>query len=127
MQNKNTLQLTLKEKWFNMTASGIKKEEYREIKPIWCNRFLICNGKKESIAFWKGFLARNIESVKRGLESGWLSFQTYDSTLLYHGYKSDRPKVTLENLGISVGEAIPEWSDNWKGIVFVIKHGNIIS
>jgi len=30
-----TLHLTLKEEWFKMILRGIKKEEYREIKPYW--------------------------------------------------------------------------------------------
>lgn len=33
-----TLHLTLKKKWFDMIASGVKKEEYREIKTYWLNR-----------------------------------------------------------------------------------------
>lgn len=32
------LRLTLHRKWFNEIASGIKKEEYREIKPYWDRR-----------------------------------------------------------------------------------------
>ncbi len=32
------LHLTLKKKWFDMIASGEKKEEYREIKPYWKTR-----------------------------------------------------------------------------------------
>lgn len=34
-----TLHLILKHKWFDMIASGEKKEEYREIKPYYENRF----------------------------------------------------------------------------------------
>lgn len=30
-----TLHLNLRKKWFDMIASGEKKEEYREIKPYW--------------------------------------------------------------------------------------------
>lgn len=33
------LNITLKKKWFDMIASGIKKEEYREMKPSWMKRF----------------------------------------------------------------------------------------
>jgi hypothetical protein len=29
------LHLTIKKKWFDMIAAGIKREEYREIKPHW--------------------------------------------------------------------------------------------
>ena len=33
------LPLTLNKKWFDMILSGVKKEEYREIKPYWIKRF----------------------------------------------------------------------------------------
>ncbi len=33
------LVLPIKKKWFNMIASGEKKEEYREIKPYYKSRF----------------------------------------------------------------------------------------
>lgn len=32
------LQLTLKKKWFDMTKSGIKTEDYREINEYWIRR-----------------------------------------------------------------------------------------
>lgn len=33
------LTLPIKKKWFDMSISGVKKEEYREIKAYWTNRF----------------------------------------------------------------------------------------
>lgn len=33
------LELPIKKKWFDMIASGEKKEEYREIKQYWTSRF----------------------------------------------------------------------------------------
>lgn len=33
-----TLHLPLKAKWYEMIESGVKTEEYREIKPYWENR-----------------------------------------------------------------------------------------
>ncbi len=35
-----TLYLPLKAKWYKMIESGEKTEEYREIKPYWCDRIL---------------------------------------------------------------------------------------
>ncbi len=35
---KKILYLTLKKKWFDLTASGKKKVEYREVKPYWTKR-----------------------------------------------------------------------------------------
>ncbi len=32
------LQMTLHKIWFNQIAEGLKKEEYREIKPYWAKR-----------------------------------------------------------------------------------------
>lgn len=35
------LYLPLKSEWYNLIESGIKKEEYREIKPYWIKRLCI--------------------------------------------------------------------------------------
>ena len=34
------LHLILKKQWFDMIASGEKKEEYREVKPYWTTRLI---------------------------------------------------------------------------------------
>ena len=57
------LTLTLKKKWFDMIASGEKKEEYREIKPYWTKRLedtplapFVLNMKKfDKIKFKNGY------------------------------------------------------------------------
>lgn len=36
----HTLDLVLKGCWYDLIKSGVKREEYREIKPYWCNRLL---------------------------------------------------------------------------------------
>lgn len=36
------LDLPLKKEWYDMIESGIKTEEYREIKPYWCKRLGEC-------------------------------------------------------------------------------------
>jgi hypothetical protein len=38
--NMKILDLPLKKEWYNMIESGIKNEEYREIKPYWTNRLI---------------------------------------------------------------------------------------
>jgi hypothetical protein len=40
LYGKRVLYLTLKKKWFDMIASGEKREEYREMKPYWHKRLL---------------------------------------------------------------------------------------
>jgi hypothetical protein len=49
----NILHLTLKKQWFDMIASGIKTEEYREMKPYW-HKFL-AQGKYDVIRFRNGY------------------------------------------------------------------------
>ena len=38
--HRGPLTLTLKRKWFDMILSGVKTEEYREIKDYWTKRFV---------------------------------------------------------------------------------------
>ncbi len=96
-----TLNLTLKKKWFDMIASGEKTEEYREIKKYWQNRLQV-NGYHR------------------------FEFKKFDTVKFTHGYSKNAPTITVESLGITIGPAKPEWSDNWQGEVFVIKLGKII-
>lgn len=46
------LHLTLKKKWFDMIKSGVKTEEYREIKPYWETRL---NKNYDIIRFRNGY------------------------------------------------------------------------
>lgn len=94
-----TLNLTLKRKWFDMIASGEKREEYREVKPYWIRRFTL-----------KAII-----------------FKSFDTITFRNGYAKDAPTMVVECEGITIGKARPEWSDNWQGDVFIIKLGNIIS
>lgn len=47
------LHLTLKKKWFDMIKSGLKKEEYREIKPYWTKR--LCGREYDVVEFRNGY------------------------------------------------------------------------
>lgn len=52
MSELRILHLTLKKKWFDMIASGEKREEYREIKPYWDKRL---NKEYDAIKFRNGY------------------------------------------------------------------------
>ena len=49
----NILHLTLKKEWFDMIASGIKREEYREKKPYWDRRLML--NHFDAIQFRNGY------------------------------------------------------------------------
>jgi hypothetical protein len=65
------LDLTLKKKWFDMIASGEKKEEYREIKPYWIKR--LRNREYQAIKFRNGYakdsptIMVELKTMSRGL------------------------------------------------------------
>ena len=90
-----------------MIASGEKKEEYREIKRYWIQR--LCNEIEwELHGSWEGICKK------------------FDAVTFKNGYGKKAPTLTLEFKGLFIGEAKPEWSDNWQGEVFVIKLGEIL-
>lgn len=47
------LHLTLKKQWFDLIASGVKREEYREMKPYWHVR--LQNKTYDAIQFRNGY------------------------------------------------------------------------
>lgn len=111
------LHLTLKKKWFDLIASGKKKEEYREIKPYWINRLT-----------WHEFHHMKATGIKIEAKDGIPIFKrNIDSIVFKNGYAKDAPIMEVEFKGITIGKAIPEWSDNWQGDVFIIQLGAILS
>jgi hypothetical protein len=101
------LRLTLKKKWYDMILSGEKKEEYREVKRYWIQR--LCNEVEyEMGGTWEGV------------------FKKFNQVEFKNGYGKDAPTMLVEFKGLRIGEAKPEWSDNWKGEVFVISVGAVL-
>jgi len=103
------LHLTIKKKFFDMIASGEKKEEYREIKDYWIRRL-------------------QAEMIH---ESDWdvdtsLKTKHFDIIEFKNGYGKNAPAMFVEFKGVEIGEAKPKWNDNWKGDVFKIKRGKIL-
>ena len=96
------LRLTLKRKWFDMIASGEKKEEYREP------------------SHW--ILSR----LTNADESG--SDRKYDLVEFRNGYAPDAPTVVCEYLGWEWGQGRTEWGggSHAGSPLAVIKLGSII-
>ena len=81
----STLRLPIKKQWFEMIAWGVKKEEYREIKPYWKARFVTA-----------GLLLPN------GSPSG------EGDVIFVNGYDHEAP-VLRARVRISIGRGRPEW------------------
>lgn len=128
------LHLTLKKKWFDMIASGEKKEEYREIKPHWASRLLDFSGYHaetkddfKNLAADIAFDVRNGHNASDVFKAYFTRIHEFDTIVFRNGYASNAPTITVECLGIDIGPAVSEWSDNWQGNAFRIKLGKIIS
>ncbi len=116
------LKLVLKYKWFDMIESLIKKEEYRSINIYYISKlFDLKKADKTAIEFMD-LLIKNPTDI-----SLWKYLKPFESIVFYRAYSRGRKEINLSILSITVGKAVPEWSDNWPGDVFVLKLGNIIS
>lgn len=118
------LYLPLIGKWFEMTKALIKPEDYREITPLYMSRFLLINGEKKSMKYWK---YADVDELARKIFN--ITFREFSSNIMTLGYpkKGDPDRtIKLEHKGISIGEGNPEWGAEPGKIYFIIKHGRLL-
>lgn len=85
----NTLHLTLKKNWFDMIASGEKKQEYREIKIHWIKRL----------------------GVSKSADGHMIYLKRFDNVIARNGYQKNAPQVEWKHLGTRIGTPNPAWCD----------------
>ncbi len=127
-----TLNLNLIRKWFIMIKSLIKKEEYREISPYFCSKFLLFNGKHESRKFWdnlylfsnNGISLWSLISLRLQLKNGHVSFKHHDTITFSNGMTPPVPRFEIDKKGISIGEGNPDWGAIPEKKYFVLELGN---
>ena len=128
------LQLSLIQKWFDMTNTGIKLEDYRAITPYFCNKFLLYQGRTMPKKWWidNYFEAdgRNcsIEEIVENIRL-FCTFKDFNYNVMTLGYpkSTDTDKIlTFEHAGIEIGYGNPEWGADADKLYFIIKHGNKI-
>lgn len=134
-----TLVLPIKKKWFDMIASGEKKEEYRDIRFHWCSRifnwlspfeiqqfYVRYESFRDAFFYCYGYKHTPRKAIECLYHKGNIEYKNIDKVLLINGYGKNAPRITVRCLGIEIGNAKPEWSDNWQGDVFIIKLGEIL-
>ena len=94
--------LPIKKKWFDMIASGEKKEEYREIKPYWNKRFGNVFGRRIYDCYRDEFVVDNSEPDE------FLGYMKPQIILLRNGYGSNKPTIKCL-VNIIIGQGKPEW------------------
>lgn len=108
-----------------MIESGVKTEEYREIKPYWIKRLFevidFHHTHYEQIeSECAKFYANHIELLKVDFQIG--GFKAKDFTYIKFSYGYTKRTMTFECAGISVGKGRPEWGAPEEQ-VFIIKLG----
>ena len=93
------LHLHLKKRWFNLIKAGVKKEEYRVIKPKYISEFMdeacpeFCNSDKYCF---------NINAT----------FKTFDRVAFYLAYPGKKDKdcrIVFKNPVIRIGKGRDDW------------------
>lgn len=126
------LRLSLKKKWFDMTKSGIKIEDYREINEYWFKRLVF--DYKKVFRYFSGYewddglyIAEGVHFISI-MKIGNFGFVPFDYNVMTLGYpKSDNKERILkfEHDGIEIRMGNPEWGAEPNKYYFVIKHGKL--
>jgi hypothetical protein len=115
------LQLSLKKKWFEMTKSGIKTEDYRELSAYWYSRLCLYNGIKKNQVWWEEYFRYAFAFDKKTTE--FINFTQNTMTLGYPSSTDIERILKFEHAGIEIRTGNPDWGAEPNKLYFVIKHG----
>jgi len=93
----------IKKKWFDMIKTGIKKEEYREIKPYYTTRL--------SKLWCKNYLCEKYNPKMQELFINWIKEKNeieYGQILFRNGYSTDSESF-IAQCGLRIGTGRTEW------------------
>lgn len=108
----NTLHITLIKRWFDLTDSGEKTEEYRELTEYWQTRLMDYD-----------IVSRNNSASYRNYQS----FKQFDNVVATNGYGKHRPSWNRKWVSTHIGTGRPEWGAIPDKEYFVITLGRKIT
>ena len=114
------LHLPLKAQWYEMIESGVKTEEYREIKPYWVQRLTRYGNDTLNGRLYADFISSSPEVLKYNIEQGLMCFTDYTHVKLSYGYT--KRAMTFEIESITIGKGKQKWGAPNEE-VFIIKLG----
>ena len=117
--------MPLKKEWYEMIESGIKTEEYREIKPYWLKRLLkvidFDHTHYESLDDeCIDFYMNNVDLIKEDWRLGGFQQTGYTHVKFSYGYTKRTMIFEIKNIAIGKGKS--EWGAPTED-VFIIKLG----
>ena len=125
-----TLHIPLTQKWFDMTISGKKKEDYRDLKPYWLKRLMEIDPPHQDFPdehkWWAENIIYDIEENGMSLEEAMRSYRAYfksfESVTLSRAY---RTTTSMPFGGVEYREGKPEWGAEPGKKYLVIKYDQI--
>lgn len=116
--HRKCLYLSLKATWFDMIESGVKKAEYREIKPYWIKRLCIARyGGGGSV---NCFDSECMDCLRTR------PYKTFKYDIVRFSYGYTRRTMTFEIESITIGKGNPAWGAPTNN-VFIISLGRRLS
>ena len=121
-KDNKTLHLVLKRKWWNMIASGKKKEEYRDANHYWAIRLLDRQYRwySQNIDYPNDF----IDWLCFRLTHNDITFRSYENVCFHLGYTNNTITFKITSMNVMYGEVCrQEWGAEPNKYYFVIKLG----
>lgn len=108
------IQLSLKKKWFEMTKSGIKTEDYREITPYWAKRLIVglCDSEDSEDLDYLCNELKNGRWFQNSFNDYLCRFKDFNQNTMTLGYPKSgdiERIIKFEHAGIEIREGNPEW------------------
>ena len=119
-KDNKTLHLVLKRKWWDMIASGEKKEEYREVCHYWAARLLDEQYRWYSLNtdYPNDFLGWIREHLEHRAD---IKFRPFEKVCFHLGYTNTTMTFLIAYFALSMGKE--EWGAEPNKYYFVIKLG----
>lgn len=112
-----TLHLSLKAEWYSMIHIGVKKEEYREIKPYWIARMLEYSDGSAVPVGVANIWANYPDILSFRLEQGIVRFKQYTNVCFSYG--CTKRTMTFKIEGIDIGYGNPAWGAPAKDVIII--------
>lgn len=118
-----TLDLVLKGEWYDMIESGVKTEEYRQVKPYWCKRLT-------GLARCCRYSLPSSEEGQRICQMSGLACHSgneiqYDKVRFRRGYTKQNMTFAIDSMRLGYGKT--EWGAPDGEYVFIISIGERIT
>lgn len=111
-----TLKHTIKKQWFDLIKSGVKKEEYKEIKPFWISRLLSFDDEMEFDVLLEMITEmqnpeKNYTCVQDLMVAFGVKFKHFDEDHFFNAayFSEAKPNFKTGRKGIRIGTGKPEW------------------